>query len=92
MVGVAGGAFCLSPSKACARLYTDQMTTRFLKAFPSTDPLWSARAFAQVRGTYRRHQQSAVLNASLARCTDAALQDHLLAVLLRGPLPAHKVR
>ena len=48
VVGVAGGAFCLSPSKACARLYTDQMTTRFLKAFPSTDPLWSARAFAQI--------------------------------------------
>ena len=48
VVGVAGGAFCLSPSKACSRLDTDLMTTRFLKAVPSTDPLWSARAFAQL--------------------------------------------
>ena len=48
VVGVAGRAFCLSPSKACSRLYTDLMTTRFLQAFPCTDPLWSARAFTQL--------------------------------------------
>ena len=48
VVGVAAASFCLSPSRASAALYEVAVAARFSAAFPSADPLWSARTFARL--------------------------------------------
>ena len=48
VVGVATGAFCPSPSKACAALYDAAVSAKISTAFPAGDPLWSARAYAKL--------------------------------------------
>ena len=48
VVGVATGAFCPSPSKACAALRDAAVLAKISTAFPAGDPLWSARADAKL--------------------------------------------